>query len=68
VHAAHVRPETNATPVNMPVVPVRTAKIAITAPSGDPPSPNSSAVFRTKSVFGNPPKPKSQMPSDATTQ
>jgi hypothetical protein len=52
----------------MPVVPVRTTSIAITTQSGAPPNPNASAVCRTNSVFGNPPKPNSQMPSDATKQ
>jgi hypothetical protein len=40
----------------------------ITTQSGAPPSPNESAVCRTNSVFGNPPKPIGQMPSDATRQ
>jgi hypothetical protein len=52
----------------MPVVPVRTTNIAITTQSGAPPSPNESAVCRTNSVFGNPPKPMIQMPSDASRQ
>jgi hypothetical protein len=61
-------PVAAATPDTMPVVPVRTTNSAITTQSGALPKPNASAVVCTKSLFGNRPKPKIQMPSDATRQ
>jgi len=52
----------------MRVVPVSGTNIAITTQLRAPLSPKLSAVDPTKSLFGNPPKPKIQMPSDATRQ
>ncbi|WP_448388094.1 hypothetical protein [Mycolicibacterium sp. XJ1904] len=47
-------------------MPVSTTNIAVTAQSGVPPKLNCSAVCCTNSVFGEPPKPSGQMPSEAT--
>ena len=61
-------PVGTAAPDSMLVVPVRTTNIAISTQLGAPPNPNPAAACRTKSVFGDPPNPKIQMPSEATRQ